>query len=392
MQIEDNGPILITTQRYLSDALEKEVQALGYEVQGKFLTGISTQGTMRDSIRLNLRLRTASHVMKYLEGFDCHSLDDVYEYCSKMPWEHILDPTEEFSVTSNVFHRSINNNMIVNLRVKDAIVDRIRARKGMRPNSSSDMSGAVVYIFWKGNKAQIYLDTSGRSIARHGYRRVPGTAPMLESLAAACLYTTRWDAESSMVNPMCGSGTVAIEAALMMKKAPPSEFREHFAFMALPSFDQQYYREEKQKIRSEILSQPIAPILASDISARAIKNAKINAEAAGVSDWIRFETEPFERTAVPQSQKGIIFFNPEYGERLGDKRELERTYGEIGDYLKQNGAGYWGYIFTGDLDLAKKVGLRPKRKIPFYNSKIECRLLEYEMYEGSKKAKFQKEP
>lgn len=387
MNFQERSKIMITCQRHLSDALAGEVEGLGFEIEGKFLTGVTFTGTLEDCIRLNLNLRTASLVLFQIRQLDAEDADQLYVRSKRIPWDELISMDHQLSITSNVYNPTIDNNMFANLRLKDAIVDRIRDKKDARPETGSDMDGTVIYLYWKNTTAEIYYNTSGTSIARHGYRRIPGTAPMLESLAAAAIMSTRWETSRSFVNPMCGSGTLAIEAALMAKNVPPSEFREWYAFMAIPGYDESYYQNEMKTIRSAYRKGPKAPIIASDISERAIINSQKNAEAAGVLDWIDFQVCDFRETTVPNHDKGIVFLNPEYGERLGTDVVLSETYEEIGNFFKQKCAGYWGYVFTGNLDLAKKVGLRPKSKKVFFNSKIECRLLEYELYDGSRKSK-----
>ncbi len=384
---KNNSTIMISCQRYLSDALAIEVENLGYTLNSKFLTGVTIEGSLNDCIVLNLRLRTASSVMYLLNSFECQDPDQLYVRVKMMPWETLIRNDRELTIMSNVFHPSINNSMFANLRVKDGIVDRLIDKTGSRPNTSSEATGAVIYLYWKGDSAQIYYNTTGMSMARHGYRKIPGTAPMLESLAAATIYTTRWNPTRSFVNPMCGSGTVAIEAALMALEIPPSHFRSYYAFMSLPHYDPIFYKKLKNKITSERRTKIDAPIIASDISQRAIDNTLLNATAAEVSSYIQLECTSFENTSLPQSQKGVVFLNPEYGERLGDTDDLAKTYSDIGDFFKQKCSGYWGYVFTGNIPLSKKIGLRTKSKHTFYNSKIECKLLEYELYEGSKKKK-----
>lgn len=376
---------MITCQRYLSDAVAVEVEEMGYRITSKFLTGVTIQGTLNDCIVLNLRLRSASAVMFLLNSFEARDPDQLYVRIKMMPWENLISTREELTVMSNVFHPMIKNNMYANLRVKDAISDRMREKLDKRPNSSSEMTGTVVYLYWKGDTAQIYYNTSGPSIARHGYRNVPGSAPMLEALAAAAILTTKWNSGSCFINPMCGSGTLAIEAALISLRIPPSTFREKYAFMTLPGFDADFYKKTKKQIKSEQQTKTLAPIIATDISDRAIRNTIINATSAGVLEYINIEKSDFRDTYIPKTKKGIVFLNPEYGERLGDTQALVAMYEEIGNFFKKSCSGYWGYVFTGNMELAKKIGLRASSRHTFYNSKIECRLLEYELYDGSRR-------
>ncbi len=241
-------------------------------------------------------------------------------------------------------------------------------------------------MFWKNETAEIFLDTSGETLAKHGYRKIPGKAPMLEALASATIIATKWDKSSPFVNPMCGSSTIAIEAALMATNRKPGLFRSNYAFMHIVGYDKGVYEAERLKLFKQILEVPNFKIIASDINADAINISKINAAAAGVEHYIQFSTEDFEATEVPEQEGGVVFFNPEYGERMGVETELEKTYAQIGDFMKKKCNGYTGYVFTGNLDLAKKIGLKASRRIAFYTSKIDCRLLEFELYAGTRRS------
>jgi putative N6-adenine-specific DNA methylase len=260
----------------------------------------------------------------------------------------------------------------------------MRDKTGTRPSTGAALTGAVVHLFWKNEHAEVFIDTSGDSLARHGYRKIPGQAPMLESLAAATIYASRWDRVSPFVNPMCGSGTVAIEAAMIATNRSPGLFRTNYAFMHLKGYDEQVYIEEDAKLEQQIKEVPGLRIIATDYSERAIDNARKNAVAAGVAGLIKFAVCDFADTEIPANVPGVFYVNPEYGERLGEVTELEETYGRIGDFMKQKCGGYFGYVFTGNLELAKKIGLKAKRRIEFYTSTIDCRLLEYELYSGTR--------
>lgn len=381
------GAITITCHKRITPYLEQEVKELGFTVEDSFVTGVHISGTLNDCIKLNLNLRCASQVFYSLKQFEARDGDAIYNNLVRYPWEDILPDGEHFSVTSNVSNETINNNLFANLRVKDAIVDRMREKTGQRPSSGSELVGAVFNLFWKDERAEIFIDTSGNSLARHGYRKIPGLAPMLEALAAATIYATRWDRVSPFVNPMCGSGTLAIEAALIATNRRPGLFRTNFAFMHLQGYDDAVYLKEDALLEDQIIDVPGLRIIATDYSERAIENAKKNATAAGVAKLIEFSVCDFADTEVPQNVPGVMFVNPEYGERLGQVKELEVTYKRIGDFMKQRCSGYYGYVFTGNLELAKKTGLKASRRIEFYTSTIDCRLLEYELYSGSRREK-----
>ena len=376
--------IFITCNKRLAPYLAKEVAALGYIAQAVQPTGVLLTGTMTDCIRLNLNLRCASQVMYSLKKFICRGPDDLYRQIHRMPWETIVPQGGYLSINSTVYHHSIRTDMFASVKVKDAIVDRIRDKTGRRPDAGPTLEGTVVYLYWKDEAAEIFMDTT-ETLAKHGYRKIPGKAPMLEALAAATLLATKWDRKSPFVNPMCGSGTLAIEAALLATGRMPGLLRENYAFMHVQGYKERAYLEALEATRARVKEVPGLRIIASDISDDAVHIAKINAGIAGVENYIEWAVCDFAETTVPMEESGAVMFNPEYGERLGEVDELEGTYARIGDFLKKNCGGHTGYIFTGNLELARKIGLKASRRIEFYNGKIDCRLLEYELYAGSRR-------
>jgi 23S rRNA G2445 N2-methylase RlmL len=376
--------IIITCSNRLSPFLEKEVVELGFTPIRIFKTGVELQGTLADCIKLNLNLRCASQVLFSVQEFTAFNADALYKTLLEFEWENIIPAEGYFSITSNVDNETITNNLFANVKVKDAIVDRFRNKTGQRPNSGPELNQTVIHLYWKEAIAELFIDTSGETLSKHGYRKIPGKAPMLESLAAATLLASRWDKKSAFINPMCGSGTVAIEAALLAANRKPGLLRHNYAFMHLVNYDEQVYEKEFKKLEEQVIEVPGLKIIATDISEDAVNISKINAGIAGVEEMIEFGVCDFEETKLIENENGVVFFNPEYGDRLGVEAELEATYKRIGDFLKKKCKGYTGYIFTGNLELAKKIGLKPKRRIEFFTSKIDCRLLEYELYDGSR--------
>ena len=207
---------------------------------------------------------------------------------------------------------------------------------------------------------------------------------MLEALATSTILASNWDQKSTFINPMCGSGTLAIEAALLATNKRPGLFRMNYAFMHILGYDEQVFFTERRKLKDISKKEIGFKIIASDISADAVSISENNAKTAGVDHLITFQVCDFAETEVPE-EPGVVFFNPEYGERLGVHSKLEATYKRIGDFLKTDCKGYRGYVFTGNPELAKKVGLKAARKIEFFNGKLDCRLMEYELYDGSKR-------
>ena len=377
--------IIVTCSNRLSPFLQQEIIELGFSPVRIFKTGVELKGTLADCMKLNLNLRCASQVLFSINEFTARNADDLYNSLLHFEWEDIIAVDGYFSITSNVDNATINNSLFANVKVKDAIADRFRNRTGQRPNSGPELDKVVIHLYWKEELAEIFVDTSGETLSKHGYRKIPGKAPMLEALAAATLLATKWDRKSPFINPMCGSSTLAIEAALLATNRMPGLFRSNYAFMHLVGFDSEIYDRQRQRLDEIISVVDGLRIIATDISGDAVNISKINAGAAGVGDLIEFAIGDFATTTIPADQPGVIYFNPEYGDRLGVEAELEITYGRIGDFMKQQCKGYTGYIFTGNLELAKKIGLKPKRRIEFYTSKIDCRLFEYELYAGTKR-------
>jgi putative N6-adenine-specific DNA methylase len=376
--------VIITCNKRLSPYLQKEVEELGFKPVRVFQTGVELMATVNDCIALNLNLRCASQVIYLLKSFTAADPQELYDGLIQIEWENLIDFTGYFSVTSNVNNEHITTPLFANVKVKDAIVDRIKEKKGIRPNSGAEQNKTVIHLYWQDDKAEIFLDTSGETLAKHSYRKIPGKAPMLEALAASTIMATNWDRNSTFINPMCGSGTLAIEAALLATDKSPGFFRMNYGFMHIMGYEEDVFFTERRKLKDKGKKQLGFKIIATDISEDAVDIAQKNAKTAGVEHLIDFSVCDFADTPVPE-EKGIVMFNPEYGERLGTHTKLEATYKRIGDFMKQNCKGYRGYIFTGNPDLAKRIGLQAKRRIEFYNGKLDCRLLEYELYEGSKR-------
>jgi 23S rRNA G2445 N2-methylase RlmL len=377
--------VIITCNKRLSSYLAAEVLDLGYTIVREFPTGVELNITLTECIKLNLNLRCASQILYALRSFKINSPEELYREVVDMPWEDLIDFSGYFSVTSNVDNETITTPLFTNLKVKDAIVDRIKDKKGIRPNSGSDANKAVVHLYWKDEEADIFIDTSGETLAKHGYRKIPGKAPMLEALSAGVILSTTWDQKSPFVNPMCGSGTLAIEAALLATNRRPGLYRMNYGFMHILGYDEEVFFAERRILKDQVIKNADLQIIATDISEDAVEVSRRNAKTAGVDGIITFEVCDFADTVVPEEGAGVVLFNPEYGERLGVHSQLELTYKRIGDFMKQHCKGYTGYIFTGNPDLAKKIGLKASRKMEFYNGKLDCRLLEYELYTGTRR-------
>lgn len=395
-------PIIISCAKGLSCWTVQEVYKLGYKPVETAETRVVVRGAMRDVFKLNLRLRTAHRVLVPLLRAKCYNIRRLYELASSIDWENILDADSYFTVHSFVFNDSVRDTRMPSLVTKDAIADRMTAYCGRRPDSGPGFDGASVYVHWERDTVLIYIDTTGDVLSRRGYRKIPGSAPLQETLAAGCIMAMRWDVSTPFISPMCGSGTPAIEAALMALDRAPGSFKSHFAFMSLKGYrsmiegesapssaPRQHFGATPEQIWKDMLAEakqnekPVSSlprIIATDISPEAVENARSNALAAGVADAIEFSACDFADTAIPETKSGAIFFNPEYGIRLGNMDELVPLYGRIGDFMKNSCPNYTGGVLTGSAELSHRVGLRPSARIPFYNGRIECRLLVYPLY------------
>ncbi len=376
--------ILVTCPKGITPCLAEEIRLLGLPVHDEAAAAVETEGTLYDGLRLNLHLRTGHRVLFLIRTFKAETPDDLYRKLSEIGWEDHLSEDGYLSVTASVENPTIRDSRFAALKCKDAIVDRIKTKRGRRPDSGPEKRGAAVFLYWRGNACSIYLDTTGEPLAKRGYRKIPMSAPMQETLAAATVTATGWKGEDHFINPMCGSGTLAIEAALIGLNKAPGLLRSAYAFQHLKGFDPDAWQSLRRNARMETKKSLSGRIIVSDIDPGAVRAARQNARTAGVDHLLEFYVCDFRETPVPEGG-GIIMINPEYGKRLGEINKLAETYKGIGDFFKQKCQGFRGYVFTGNLELAKKVGLRTTRRIPFFNGEIECRLLEYGLYSGSKK-------
>ncbi len=395
---DQNYPIILSCAKELSQWTEKEVRALGYEPVEVTENTVVVRGAMRDVMRLNLQLRTAHRVLVPLLRADCYNIRDLYELAYSIDWENLLEADGYFSVSSIVHNHTIRDTRIPSLYTKDAIADRMREKCQRRPDSGGENIGAAVFVYWERNEVIIYLDTSGEPLSKRGYRKIPGSAPMQETLAAACLMALDWKGDRPFVSPMCGSGTPAIEAAMLAMNKAPGALKSHFAFQSIKGYTrilpgekaprvaprqkagatpEQIWKEMLLDAKAAERREGIPAIIATDISPEAVGNAQINAHAAGVFDAIEFMPCDFAQTPIPDA-KGTIFFNPEYGIRLGTYEELAPIYARMGEFMREKCAGWQGSVITGSPELAKCIDLIYQKRVPFFNGPIDCRLFIYD--------------
>ena len=396
---DKNYPIIISCAKELSRWTEKEVRELGYEPIEVTENTVVIRGCMRDVMKLNLLLRTAHRVLVPLLRTTCRNIRNLYEAAKSIDWENLLEADGYFSVSSIVHNYTIRDTRIPSLYTKDAIADRMREKCQRRPDSGGENKGAAVFVYWEKDEVIIYLDTSGEPLSKRGYRKIPGSAPMQETLAAACIMAMKWDRRSPFLFPMCGSGTPAIEAVMMAMNKAPGSLKGHFAFQSIKGYNRiipgesapvvaprQHTGASPEQIWKEIVlaekeketTEGLPEIWATDISPEAVENAHSNAIAAGVAPYIKFQACDFAETPIPEGTKGSIFFNPEYGIRLGDPKELAPIYERIGTFMHEKCSGWMGALITGNPELSHLVNLYYQTRIPFFNGPIDCRLFLYE--------------
>ena len=394
---DKNYPIIISCAKELARWTEREVRDMGYSVIEVTENTVVVRGDVRDVMKLNLKLRTAHRVLVPLLRAECRNIKDLYRLAVSIDWENILEADGYFSVSSIVHNFTIRDTRLPSLYTKDAIADRMREKCQRRPDSGGENKGAAVFVYWERNEVIIYLDTSGEPLSKRGYRKIPGSAPMQETLAAACIMAMGWDGTKPFLSPMCGSGTPAIEAALIALNTAPGSLKGHFAFQSVKGYDRIIAGEEApnvaprqhagaspDQIWKEIVLEAkaaerkdgIPEIIATDISPEAVENAHSNAIAAGVAPYITFKACDFGDSPVPTTP-GAVFFNPEYGIRLGTYEELAPVYERIGTFMNASCPGWTGGLITGNPDLARLVNLYYKARVPFFNGPIDCRLFIY---------------
>lgn len=368
-----------TTGKGVEEVLEAELVRLGVREVTRESGGVRFTGEMEAAYRANLWLRTASRVLMPLAEFPCETPEQLYQGTRGIPWTDYLTPAMTLAVDCNLRDSALTHSGFVALKTKDAIVDSVRDRLGSRPSVDTRDPDLRVNVRLFRNRCTVSLDCSGVPLDRRGYRLDRHEAPLKENLAAALIELSGWDGSTPFVDPMCGTGTIAIEAALKALRIPPGLLRSGFGFQRWPGFDRRLWDRLVEEARQGVLAAPPAPVTGSDISHAAVAMAHENARRAGVAHAVTLARIPIGEIAPPPGP-GVLIFNPPYGKRLGEEEALKPLYKEIGDVMKQRCKGYTAYLFTGNLSLAKSVGLKASRRIVLFNGPIECRLLKYEMY------------
>lgn len=363
----------------MEEVLAGEMRTLGFRGVAVEKGGVRFSGDLAACYRANLWLRTASRILVPLAEFPCDSPQSLYDGVRAIPWHEFVTPEMTLAVECSLRDSALTHSGFVALKTKDAIVDTVRDRCGRRPNVNPRDPDLLVNVHLVRNRCTVSLDSSGAGLDKRGYRAEAGEAPLRETLAAALVELSGWDGSVPLIDPMCGSGTILIEAALKALNRAPGLIRERFGFQRWPGFEESHWRRLVAEAREAERSTIAAPILGRDRLDKVLAIAERNSRRAGVDRFIAFSPGDI-RDLVPPSPPGVIITNPPYGCRLGEEEQLKALYRQIGDVFKQRCAGYTAWLFTGGLDLAKVVGLRASRRIVLFNGPLECRLLRYDLY------------
>jgi putative N6-adenine-specific DNA methylase len=372
--------IVAKTFAGLENVLADEIRTLGGEsvtVERRAVSFIGDQALM---YKANFHLRTALKILKPIAEFVVTNRDELYDHAKKIPWENYLALGKSFAIDSTIQSEMFVNTMYASLKVKDAIVDKFREDTGKRPSVNAENPDVRINVYLMGNHCILSLDSSGESLHKRGYRLGQGDAPINEVLAAGMIMLTGWSGEKDFLDPMCGSGTLLIEAALIAKGIPPGMYRNAFGFENWPDFDEPLFSEI---CNGDYEKEATCKISGSDISIQDIAIAKANIKSASLSKVISVEVGDF-LNLKPTSPNGIIVTNPPYGERMKPQSIVE-LYSAIGNTLKNRFTGFEAWIISSSMEGLKSVGLKPAKKIDLFNGALACSYRCYELFQGTHK-------
>ena len=370
----------LTCPRGLEDVLQKEAHSYLKQSTTIDYGGVHFKGTLEDMYRVNYKTRVGMNLhMKLFDGY-ISNYNDIYKTIYRFEWDKIIQPNNTFAVRTKINSTIIQKQNFCTMRIKDGIVDKIRKKTDKRPSIDKRNPDFYVFVYIKNKKMKVFLNSSGWPLFMRGYRTKIHKAALNESLASGILMLTDWNKKDPLYDPMCGSGTFLIEGAMLAFNIPPRILREYYAFKKWKDFDEALWnkvvKEENDKINYSDVK-----LYGSDFLSNNIKIANDSINKLKLDQYIDFKISDFQKI-VPSESKGIMVTNPPYGYRIGDTEKLQILYKNLGDHLKTNFQGFSGYIFTGNLELLKYVGLRTKKKIILKNGMIDSRLAYYPLKSG----------
>jgi 23S rRNA (guanine2445-N2)-methyltransferase len=366
-------PFFASCPRGLEVLLAEELHGLGSRNEAPVSGGVAFEGEMRAAYRANFESRLATRVLMRLAHAPYRNEQDVYDAALAVPWPEWFSEKLSIRVDLNAIRSPLKSLDFATLRIKDAVCDRFRADRGSRPDVDTRAPGARVFAFLDRETVTLYLDTSGEPLHKRGYRRQTTDAPLKENLAAGILRLTGWDAHEPLLDPMCGSGTLIIEAAMMALAIPPGHARS-FGLERLSGFDARLWKEVREAAMARAQVPRKLAVFARDRYGEELEKARANLKAAGLAECAELKQADILDSGAPAGS-GVLVANPPYGARLGDEAALADFYPKLGDTLKKYYAGWRCYLFSGDPRLP--------RLTPLYNGPLECRLYEYRIVSGS---------
>ena len=372
----------------LEEILAAELTALGAADVKTIKRAVSFSGNKKLLYEATLWCRTALRILKPLYSFPAATNDQLYKGIYDFKWDDIFSVDNTFAIDSVVNDSSFTHSHFVSQKVKDAIADRFRTECGARPSVDIEDADIRINIHIYKDQCDVSLDSSGESLHKRGYRVSSGLAPLSEVLAAGLILHSGWKGETNFVDPMCGSGTLLIEASMIAQNIAPGIYRNSFSFMKWKDYESFLWQSVKQEAFDK--QKPLnCSIIGSDIEARAIRNTRGNIISANMQKEICLQVAPFDNF-IPPDGGGVMVMNPPYGERL-EQDDIVEFYKNIGDTLKKNYGGFDAWIISSDMNALKFIGLKPTRKIAIFNGPLECRFMKFSIYAGSKKDKYQQD-
>ncbi|PID62606.1 MAG: RNA methyltransferase [Ignavibacteriae bacterium] len=368
----------------LENILASELQELGAKKIEVLNRAVSFQADLYAFYKINLASRVAIRIIKPIKTFYAATPEALYKNAKKISWQNYINLKNTFAVTDSVNSSTFTHSKYAVLKLKDSIADYFREKFGKRPDVDIKNPNVRINLHIDKNKVNISIDSSGESLHKRGYRLDGEIAPLNEILASGMILLSDWDKRTNFIDPMCGSGTIAIEAALMALNIAPNINREKFAFMYWKNFDRKIFESVKKELNSKRKNFSKV-IIANDINQSSLLSAKENAKRAGVDSIISFSNKDLFKMQN-NLEEGIIITNPPYGERLKQEK-IDDFYKNIGNTLKKNYNNFSAWILSSNKNAFKKLGLRTSRKIQLFNGSLECKLHKYELYQGSKKRK-----
>ena len=373
--------MIVKTMDGLEPVLVEELEALGATGIEKVNRGVRLQGNRHLLYAINYNCRTALRVLLPLKTYRASTDRELYEQAFDVPWEDHMMRGQTFAIDSVISYSSFQHSGYVSLKVKDAITDRFRDKLGHRPSVDKRQPDIRINVRVFRDEVTLSLDSSGDSLHIRRYRQATVDAPLNEVLASGLIMLSGWDRQTPLVDPMCGSGTLLTEAALMASNIPSGYFRKHYSMMRWPDFSPRIWKQMKEEQDAKIIK-PDVKLYGSDRDRRAFEATRANLESAGVSRMVRVRLSAFEGLEPPV-ENGFIITNPPYGERLKID-DLMAFYKKLSDILKQKFTGYTAWVLGSDLEAIKFIGLKPSRKIKVMNGPLECLFLRFDLYAGSK--------